>query len=195
VTAKSNDATGTSGPAVKEAAIAVVRRLYAAYNAYDLDAVIACWQPGGIEYLPLAGEMTVPDDLRPHLTSFYGAFPDAKTELLQLVADDNGRVATQIRLSGTFSGTSFNGLRANGKSWITLMAEFFVTEGGLITRMDAYMDSMDLARQLTILPPEGSSTEKVLRATFNLKVAIGEIFSTRPSNSQVRFCRHVRIWC
>ncbi|HEV3362093.1 MAG TPA: nuclear transport factor 2 family protein [Pseudonocardiaceae bacterium] len=165
---------------VRESAITVVRRLYAAYNEHDLDGVLACWAPeGGVEHLPLVGDMTVPGQLRGHLAGFYGAFPDARTEIVSLVADDEGRVATQVRLSGTFTGTRFDGLRANGKAWVARMAEFFVTERGRITRMDAYMDNMDLARQLQLLPPEGGPMEKIMRGGFNLKVALNDLLARK----------------
>jgi steroid delta-isomerase-like uncharacterized protein len=170
----------TTAATTRDTAVAVVRRLYAAYNVHDLDGVVACWATGGVEHLPLVGDLSAPDDLRRHLSTFYGAFPDASTEILHLVADEDGRVAVQVRLSGTFTGTRFDGLRANGKAWVARMAEFFVIEGGLITRMDAYMDNMDLARQLDLLPPEGGTMEKLLRGAFNVKVALQGLLGARP---------------
>jgi predicted ester cyclase len=158
-----------------DAAIAVARRLYAAYNEHDVDAVLACWKPGGIEHLPLVGDLVAPDALGQHLRTFYGAFPDAVVEVLNLVADGDGQVAAQVRLSGTFTGTGFDGLRANGRRWTARMAEFFVTNDGLISRMDAYMDNMDLARQLDLLPPEGGTLEGLMRRVFNLKVAVRQM--------------------
>lgn len=162
-----------------EAAASVVRRLYEAYNAHDLDGVLACWAPGGVEHLPLVGDMSVPGELRAHLSTFYGAFPDASTEIRQLIADEDGRVAVQVQLSGTFTGTRFDGLRANGKAWSARMAEFFVTERGLITRMDAYMDNMDLARKLGLLPPAGGPMERMLRGGFNLGVVLRGLLGSR----------------
>jgi predicted ester cyclase len=172
-------ATAKSQASTREAAVAVVHRLYDAYNAHDLDGVFECWAETGVEHLPLVGDMAVPGELRAHLSSFYGAFPDARTELLHLVADDEGRVAAQVRLSGTFTGTRFDGLRANGAPWVARMAEFFVTEGGLITRMDAYMDNMDLARQLKLLPPEGGPMEKIMRGAFNLRISLHDLVSRK----------------
>ncbi|MGP4115076.1 ester cyclase [Streptomyces sp. 4N509B] len=163
----------------RQAATAVVRRLYDAYNAHDLDAVLACWRPGGIELVPPFGEKKVPDELRAHLAGFFAAFPDARVELLSLLADDDGGVATQIRLSGTFSGRRFEGMRANGRPWSTRMAEIFVTEDGLITRMDAYMDSVDLARQIGLMPAEGSPAETVMRGVFNLRSALRQALRGR----------------
>ncbi|MFG2830722.1 ester cyclase [Streptomyces sp. NPDC048434] len=172
--------TGTDTPTTEEAAVALVRRLYDAYNARDMDGLLACWHPGGIEHLPLVGDMTAPDQLRGHLNAFYGSFPDAHTEVMSLVADTEGRVAAQVLLTGTFTGTRFNGLRANGRRWSARMSEFFVVEDGLISRLDVYMDNMDLARQLGLLPPDGGPMEKVLRGAFNLNVALRGARGARP---------------
>lgn len=157
---------------MRDDSIAVVRRLYEAYNDHDVDAVISCWSPGGVEYLPLAGDLRVPQDLARHLRGFFAAFPDARTSVDSLVADPDGRVASQVRLTGTFTGGRFDGLRANGRAWSARMSEFFTVEDGLITRMDVYMDSMDLARQLGVLPPADGPMEKVMKSAFNLRSAL-----------------------
>jgi predicted ester cyclase len=168
----------TAANTAREAA-AVVRRLYAAYNEHDVDAVLACWKPGGVEHLPLVGDMAAPDEVGRHLRGFFAAFPDARVEVDDLLTDLSGRAAARVRLSGTFTGARFDGLRANGRRWTARMAEFFVTEGGLITRMDAYMDNMDLARQLGVLPPQGGPMESFLRGIFNLKVTVRDRIATR----------------
>ncbi|NKY97200.1 ester cyclase [Nocardiopsis alborubida] len=151
---------------------AVVRRLYEAYNSHDVDGVLACWKHGGREYLPLTGELRVPEDLDAHLRGFFAAFPDARVQLESLLAAPDGRVASRILLSGTFTGGRFDGLRANGRPWVARMSEFFTIEDGLIARMDVYMDVMDLARQLGVLPPADGPLEGVMRSAFNLRSAI-----------------------
>jgi ketosteroid isomerase-like protein len=163
---------------VTDPAVAVVRRLYDAYNKQDLDGVLACWHPDGTEFLPLVGEMR-PDQLRGHLTGFYGAFPDARTEVGSLFSDGKGHVAAQVTLSGTFTGGRFDGLVANGAHWSARMAEHFTVEDGLIRRMDAYMDNLDLAQQLKLLPPSGGPVEKTMRGAFNLKVKLSRLLPTR----------------
>lgn len=152
--------------------LTVVRKLYDAYNEHDVDAVIACWKPGGVEHLPLAGDLRVPEDLSSHLRGFFEAFPDARTHVDALVADPDGRVASQVRLSGTFTGGTFDGLRANGRAWTARMSEFFTVENGLITHMDVYMDNMDLARQLGVLPPKDGAMEGAMRWAFNIKTSL-----------------------
>lgn len=162
---------------VDSPAIAVVKRLYENYNRHDIDGVLACWHDDGVEFLPLKGEMRAKTELGPHLHSFYDAFPDARTRIDSIVSDGNGRVAVQVTLTGTFTGGKFNGLSANGRPWSARMAEFFTIDNGLITRMDAYMDSMDLAQQLQLLPPPGGIVEKIMTGAFNVKVAVSRKLS------------------
>lgn len=167
----------TAGPEsasgeMRDTATAVVRRLFAAYNARDVDAIMACWAPGGIENMPMVGSLSAPEGLRRHFEEFYSAFPDSTAEVLKIVADTDGQVAAQIRLSGTFTGGPFAGLRANGHAWRIDISEFIVTENGLITRLDVYMDTMELARQIRLFPQQGGMLEKTMYAMFNGMIAM-----------------------
>ena len=173
------ETSASTDTAPTDTAATVVRRMYDAYNRKDIDAVLACWDPAGTEFLPLVGEMRARDQLGPHLRGFYAAFPDATTSVTQLLETPDGRVAVQVQLTGTFTGSHFQGLRANGRAWSARMAEFFTVEDGLIVRMDAYMDSMDLAQQLDLLPPNGSRVEAVMRRVFNAKVATQQLLHRR----------------
>lgn len=157
---------------VDDPAITVVQALYDAYNRKDVPGVLACWHPDGREFLPLVGEMRAADELGAHLEGFYRAFPDARTEIHSMTSDGQGHVTVQLTLSGTFTGEPFDGLLANGAPWRARMAELFVVSDGLIHRMDAYMDSMELAQQLKVLPPPGARMEKVMRGAFNLRIRL-----------------------
>jgi steroid delta-isomerase-like uncharacterized protein len=147
---------------------AVVARLYDAYNRHDVDAVIDCWHPQGREFLPLAGEMSADPGLRAHLGQFWAAFPDAAISVRSITSDDERAVA-QVDLAGTFSGARFQGLVPNGRRWVARMAEVFEVHAGVITRADVYMDSLDLMRQIGLMPPEGNRFDDVARVAFNLR--------------------------
>lgn len=165
---------------VDDPAITVVRALYDAYNRKDVPGVLACWHPDGIEFLPLVGEMRAADELGAHLTGFYRAFPDARTEIDTMTSDGHGHVTVQLTLSGTFTGGEFDGLLANGAPWRARMAELFTVSDGVIHRMDAYMDPMDLAQQLKVLPPPGSRMEKIMRGAFNLRIRLARRMARGP---------------
>lgn len=152
--------------------IEVVQRLYAAYNRRDVDAALRCWQDGGVEHWPFAGELRAPDQLGAHLRGFYAAFPDATIEVHEFLESPDGRVAAQVTLSGTFTGAPFYGFRANGRAWHTRMAEFFVVRDGLIAQLHVHWDFMGLAQQIGLLPPSGSRMESMMRAAFNARARL-----------------------
>jgi steroid delta-isomerase-like uncharacterized protein len=152
------------------AVTAVVERMYAAYNGHDVDAVVACWAPDGEEFLPLSGAMRVPE-LSEHLLRFFAAFPDARTTVVSMTAQGD-RVVAEVELRGTFTGASFQGLIANGRPWTARMAESFEVRDGLVRRLDVYMDSLDLMRQIGVMPPQGSRAEALATHATNLRTRL-----------------------
>jgi predicted ester cyclase len=155
-----------------------VRRLYEAYNAQDVDAAIACWREGGTEFWPMTGEVTAKKDLHAHLTSFYASFPDSTIVCHDMIAAGD-RVATQVTLSGTFSGAPFQGFRANGRPWATKMAEIFTVTDGLIDHLDVHWDFVAVAEQIGFMPPMDSRAGTFFRGTFNARVRAGELLHRR----------------
>jgi steroid delta-isomerase-like uncharacterized protein len=145
----------------------VAQKLFAGYASRDVDAVLECWAPGGIEKSALAGERKAPEELRDFFLEFYGAFPDAVSEIVDIIAD-GPKVVVVHRMHGSFSGTNFQGLRASGKYWELEAVDIFHIEGGLIHRADVFMDNMEVARQIGLLPPANGRAEQVMKGAFNL---------------------------
>ena len=148
----------------------VVRRYFEAVGARDLDTALAMWAPGGVERVVGQRELTAPDGVRAQLGELHGAFPDLAWEVLDLIADGD-RVAVRWRATGTFAGPgTFQGFAANGARLemegcdvLTLNAD------QKIERLEAYVDSGDVARQLGVLPPAGSRAEQNLTKLANVR--------------------------
>jgi hydroxyacylglutathione hydrolase len=155
----------------------VARRYFDAVAARDLDAALALWAPGGVERIVGQREVTAPDGIRELQNELNGAFPDLTWEVLDVIGNQT-RVAVRWRARGTFAGPgSFQGFVANGAHLemegcdvLTINAE------DKIERLDAYLDSGDVARQLGVLPPAGSRAEQNLTRLANVKTrALGWI--------------------
>src|ERR1700729_4373638 len=148
----------------------VVKRYFEAIAARDLESAVAMWAPGGVERVVGQRELTAPDGVRALLAELHGAFPDLSWEILEMTAGDN-RVAVRWRARGTFAGPArFQGFAANGARLemegcdvLTVNAE------NQIERLDAYLDSGDVARQLGLLPPAGSRAEARLTQLANAR--------------------------
>jgi steroid delta-isomerase-like uncharacterized protein len=150
----------------------VARRYFEAVAARDLDAAVAMWAPGGVERLVGQRELTAPDGVRELQLELHGAFPDLRWEVVDVIGSDEADpVAVRWRASGTFAGPgTFQGFVANGAHLemegcdvLTIGAE------GKIERLEAYLDTGSVARQLGVLPPAGSRAETRLTQLANAR--------------------------
>ncbi|HEU4658297.1 MAG TPA: ester cyclase [Capillimicrobium sp.] len=170
----SSEETVSASPArPSKATTAKVSRAYlAALNARDLDAAVACWQPGGRDVLHGQAELTAPDGIRAYFAELFGAFPDARFDELSCTAEAD-RCTIRSRLTGTFAGPgTFTGLEPNGARIDLEVVDCFVVADGLIARNDAYVDGMTVGRQLGVLPPADSPTERRMTKAVNLKTRL-----------------------
>lgn len=148
----------------------VARRYFDAIAARDLDTALALWAPGGVERVAGQRELTAPDGVRALQDELNCAFPDLAWQVLDLIAQAD-KTAVRWRATGTFAGPgTFQGFVANGAHLemegcdvLTVNAE------DKIERLEAYLDSGDIARQLGVLPPAGSKAETRLTQLANAR--------------------------
>jgi steroid delta-isomerase-like uncharacterized protein len=117
-------------------------------------------------------ELAVPHELRAFLEELRAAFPDLTWEVLEVIASEqDDRAAVRWRARGTFAGPgTFQGFVANGAHVEMEGCDVLtVNADGKIERLDAYLDSGDVARQLGLLPPAGSRAEARLTKLANVK--------------------------
>jgi hypothetical protein len=87
-----------------------------------------------------------------------------------VAADDVATVEWTMR--GTFSGGSFQGIRATGKPIEIEGVDVVEVRDGLQYRNSIYYDGATFARQIGMLPPLGSLRDKTLLALFNARSRI-----------------------
>src|SRR5882724_3834298 len=92
---------------------AVAKRYFAAIAARDVDAMVACWAPGGRENIRGQIDTTAPDGVREYFTGLFAAFPDWQFEVVSTTSDKNRAVVRWIA-RGTFAGAPFGGIAATG---------------------------------------------------------------------------------
>jgi hypothetical protein len=84
------------------------------------------------------------------------------------------------RATATFDGTErFEGLEPNGASITIRGCDVLTVRNGRIQRNDAYLNGIELARQLGALPPAGSAAERAMNAALNLKTRLGAAIRRR----------------
>jgi hydroxyacylglutathione hydrolase len=150
----------------------VATRYFEALAAHDLDAALACWASGGVERQVGQRELAVPRELRAFMEELHGAFPDLAWEILEVIGtEQDQRVAVRWRARGTFAGPgAFQGFVANGAHLDMEGCDVLtINADAKIERLDAYLDSGHVARQLGVLPPAGSRVEANLTKLANAR--------------------------
>lgn len=150
----------------------VVERYFGALAEHDLDAAMACWQPGSVDRLVGQADLDVPEGVRLYFGEVFAAFPDFSLRIEQLTSAGD-RTAVRWRAQGTFAGPGrFQGFEPNGATIDLEGCDVVTVAEGRIVHNDAYLDSGALARQLGLLPPAGSRPEQRLVTLANLRTRL-----------------------
>ncbi len=150
----------------------VARRYFAAIGERDVDAAVALWAEGGIEDVRGRPQMIAPEGVRDFIGELLGGLPDLKVEILATTTEGQ-RCAVQWRMSGTFAGPGqIAGVAATGDPVELEGLDVITVRDGLIERNDAFTDSMIFARQIGMMPPQGSTAEERMMGAFNTKTRV-----------------------
>jgi len=153
---------------------AVGRAYFDALAARDPDAMAACWAPGGVDRLIGQAELHAPDGVREYFTALFAAFPDFSAEVLSITTEED-RCAVRWQATGTFAGPgTFNDVAPNGARIHLEGCDVVQVRDGLVVHNDAYVDGMSIARQLGLMPPQGSTAEQRMTSAFNAKTRVGQ---------------------
>jgi steroid delta-isomerase-like uncharacterized protein len=120
---------------------AVVRHSIEAFNARDLSA----------------GDLHS-EDLRRELQQYVDTMPwgNHQVDIIEMIAEDD-RVVALIATQGVHSG-EYQGMPPTGRHFTNRGVVVYRIQGGRVTEMDTYLDSLTVVKQLggTILAPAES---------------------------------------
>ena len=136
-----------------EALSAAIGRYNDAWNAHDVDAIVAMHAPDMVFANHTAGESASGADVRDHIASIFASWPDLRFETRRLYVRE-GLVVQEWTATATHTETMRRGdLEAppSGRtvSWDGIDSIPF--EDGLIKRKDVYSDSVSILRQVGLL--------------------------------------------
>ncbi len=151
---------------------AVARRYFGAIDAHDLDAAVEMWAPGGRENVRGQIDTEAPHGVREFIGGLLAAVPDLSMEVLSTTTEGE-RCGVQWRLTGTFAGPGqFSGVAPTGTPVTLEGFDLLAVRDGLIESNDAFTDSMTFARQIGMMPPQGSPAEQRMMGAFNAKTRL-----------------------
>ena len=148
---------------------AVARRYFEAIDAHDVQAAVAMWAGGGREYVRGQVDVLAPEGVHEFIGELIGAMPDMNMRVVSTTAEGE-RCGVQWRLTGTFAGPGhFGGVAPTGNPIELEGFDLLTVRDGLIQSNDAFTDSMTFARQIGMMPAQGSSAEQRMMGAFNVK--------------------------
>ena len=159
----------------------VARRYFTAIDERDLEAAVALWAPGGRENVRGQIDTLAPEGVREFIGGLIGAVPDLEMRVISTTTEDE-RCGVQWRLTGTFAGPgSFGGIAPTGAPIELEGFDLITVSDGLIQANDAFTDSMTFARQIGMMPPQGSTAETGMTAAFNAKTRVSSSLIAHPA--------------
>jgi steroid delta-isomerase-like uncharacterized protein len=143
-----------------------VRAYYEAMDNRDVDAMVALWAEDGVEDVVPIGVIRGREELRAFLSELFAAMPDARTTITRVIAGEED-CAVEWRLEGTFDGAPFMGIEPTGSRVELREVSVMDVKDGEIVGITAYFDGASYARQIRLLPPDGSGADRAMKSAFN----------------------------
>jgi len=142
------------------------KRYLEAWNSLDAEGVAAMcaedvvWNDPGLA-APAHGN----EGVRAFVRATEHAFPDFHVEDLgrPYISAEEPRVLSRYRMTGTMLGPwEYGNLAATGRRIEVLGVDEWTFAGELMSHYQTYYDSLDMARQLGILPPAGGAADRAM---------------------------------
>jgi steroid delta-isomerase-like uncharacterized protein len=138
---------------MSDALRSTIERYNAAWNAHDLDAIMAMHAPDMVFENHTAGETAQGDAVREHIGAIFATWPDIAFETRRLYVRDD-LVVQEWTASATHTSTLRRGdlvAEPTGKKIEWRGVDVIPYEDGLIKRKDVYSDSVSILRQVGLL--------------------------------------------
>ena len=158
---------------------AVARSYFAAVARGDVEGMIEHWVPHGVGRFVGDRDVPVPDGYRREFGQIFAALPDFDFQISDLYV--RGEQATvRWRMRGTFSGEPWDGVEPTGARVDLEGVDLLTVRDGKVVGLDAFVNFLDFARQVGLLPAAGSPAEQRLNAMFNARTRLGRRMAANP---------------
>jgi steroid delta-isomerase-like uncharacterized protein len=136
-----------------EALEQAIARYNDAWNAHDLDAIMAMHAPDMVFENHTAGERAVGEEAREHIATIFHTWPDIEFSTRRLYVRD-GLVVQEWTATATHANRMQRGelvAEPTGRKLSWNGMDIIPFEDGLVKRKDVYSDSVSILRQLELI--------------------------------------------
>ncbi|WP_224815451.1 ketosteroid isomerase-related protein [Hasllibacter sp. MH4015] len=127
----------------------LITRYYAAFNAGDIDGMIACLAPDIAHHVNEGQIRTGTDAFRAFCTYMERCYTEQLTDIVVMATPDGTRAAAEFTVNGTYLQTDEGLPEARGQTYRLPAGGFFSIEGGRITRIVTYYNLADWIAQVS----------------------------------------------
>jgi predicted ester cyclase len=145
----------------------LIRWAFDRLNERDLDSLRQVWNAETVERFP-DGTCTGSDEIAAYFTTAMAAMPDWHMDVVK-TAEQGDDVFVHWKLTGTHSGGPFQGIEPTGKTIALDGMDHFVLRDGLVASNFVVFDQMQFARDIGMLPPDGSRADRAVKKAFNAR--------------------------
>lgn len=122
---------------------------YAAFNAGDTEAMIACLTPDVAHHVNEGGVRVGTDKFRDFCAHMSRCYREHLTDIVVMMSRDGTRAAAEFTVNGEYLATDAGLPEAKGQTYVLPAGSFFSLENGKISRVVTYYNLADWTAQVS----------------------------------------------
>jgi steroid delta-isomerase-like uncharacterized protein len=140
---------GAIMPDLRENTMALIARYYAAFNAMDIEAILACLTDDVAHDINQGERETGKDAFRAFLGRMDHAYSEQLRDIIIMTSTDGARAAAEFMVHGVYKVADEGFPPAHGQSYVLPAGGFFDIKDGKIARVSVYYNLADWIAQVS----------------------------------------------
>lgn len=158
-----------AAPPAEATNVELIRWAFDVLNTHDVTPLRPLWTDDTAERFP---DRTCrgPDEIAAYFNETFAAVPDFEIEIVA-IAGEGDDVLVRWHMTGTHTGTLL-GIAPTGKTLSIDGIDHFVIRDGKVVSNFVVADQLQYARQIGMMPADGSAADRAMKAAFNARTKL-----------------------
>lgn len=126
----------------------LITRYYAAFNAQDVDGMLACLGAGFVHDVSQGESRKGKDKFAAFLAHMNSSYREVLSDIVVMTSVDGSRAAAEFKLKGKYLKTDPGLPKAKGQTYKLRVGTFFEVKRGKITRVTTHYNLRDWTQQV-----------------------------------------------